>query len=156
MLISYFFIYCFCGIVSTQTHGRWDAPQTSLATTKSTHLSVAYRTPCMAYILHYEITCESFKHLKVLNIQTHKVANLKFNMHLNLIFLFLITSLCFFQKNLAFAFFFAFLNHFLNILLLLQCSPPILAMVKVMGWLISTPNANSKGLTPTIKCFVKL
>ncbi len=121
-------------------------PRTSLAKTKSTHPSVAYKTPCMAHILHYEITCKSFKHLKVLNIQKHKVDNIKFNMHLNLIFYV-------FSK-------FFWLLHLLTmsstLIPLLQRSFPILGMVEFTGWPTSTPNANSKGLTPMVECFVKL
>ncbi len=83
-------------------------------TTKSKHLGVACKTPCIAlHILIYEMTCKIFKHFKVLNIQPHKVTNLKFNIFWNLIGLFLIICLCFSQD---FFFPFAFIS---------SCFPPI-------------------------------
>ncbi len=85
-----------------------------LATTKSKHLGATCKTHCTAlHILIYEMTCKNFKYFKVLNIQPHKVTNLKFNIFLNFIGLFIIICSCFSQE------------FFLPFPFISSCFPPI-------------------------------
>jgi hypothetical protein len=134
-----------------------DAPQKLLAK-MCIHLSEVYRSPYRGLdILQCEPTYQNFKHLKVVNIQSHKFTNLKFNVFSKSMRLFLICWLSFDQRDFWHVHqLFMLLNHLFKVFVFFK------TYYSTLGWLspwvafASNLNANSKGFILIIECLVEL